>query len=176
MQQEHPTRRGAGARRRKIALACEPCRERKSRCDGGKPTLHQRIRELEGNPGTQVSVPTAECSNNPRSVPNSENTYDPDTSGGALGLGAAQTRIEAQVLPDHQQISLDTQDKGEDTNTTQPSCPFESPSNVTAMGAMTGVDDNEYFPNQSAEYFGSSSTASAAMHGYHGDSVRLTQL
>lgn len=23
--------------RRKIALACEPCRERKSRCDGGKP-------------------------------------------------------------------------------------------------------------------------------------------
>lgn len=24
-------------RRRKIPLACEPCRERKSRCDGGKP-------------------------------------------------------------------------------------------------------------------------------------------
>ncbi|KAJ0163186.1 Baeyer-Villiger monooxygenase, partial [Colletotrichum tanaceti] len=62
-------------RRRKIALACEPCRERKARCDGGKPicstcqrrsldlehcvyktgnartaytkTLHERIRKLE---------------------------------------------------------------------------------------------------------------------------------
>lgn len=106
-------------------------------------------------------MPTAECSINPRNIPDSENNYDPDTSGGALGLGAAQTRIdEAQVLPDHQQISLDAQDKGEDTSTAHSSCPFESPSNVTAMGAMTGVDDNEYYPNQSAEYFGSSSTAS----------------
>lgn len=28
---------GERARRRKISLACEPCRVRKSRCDGGKP-------------------------------------------------------------------------------------------------------------------------------------------
>lgn len=26
-----------GPHRRKIALACEPCREKKTRCDGGKP-------------------------------------------------------------------------------------------------------------------------------------------
>jgi hypothetical protein len=37
-------------RRRKISLACEPCRERKSRCDGGKPicsTCQRRSLGLE---------------------------------------------------------------------------------------------------------------------------------
>ncbi|KAK1997532.1 fungal-specific transcription factor domain-containing protein [Colletotrichum falcatum] len=37
-------------RRRKIALACEPCRERKARCDGGKPicsTCQRRSLDLE---------------------------------------------------------------------------------------------------------------------------------
>jgi hypothetical protein len=32
-----PERRSERQRRRKIPLACEPCRERKSRCDGAKP-------------------------------------------------------------------------------------------------------------------------------------------
>ncbi|KAK0660802.1 fungal-specific transcription factor domain-containing protein [Cercophora samala] len=32
-----PERRNERAKRRKISLACEPCRERKSRCDGAKP-------------------------------------------------------------------------------------------------------------------------------------------
>lgn len=37
-------------RRRKIPLACEPCRERKSRCDGAKPICsgcHRRSLKLE---------------------------------------------------------------------------------------------------------------------------------
>lgn len=32
-----PSGSGGRARRHKISLACEPCRVRKSRCDGGKP-------------------------------------------------------------------------------------------------------------------------------------------
>ncbi|KND86222.1 hypothetical protein TOPH_09150 [Tolypocladium ophioglossoides CBS 100239] len=40
----------ARPRQRKIPLACEPCRDRKSRCDGGKPicsTCHRRALGLE---------------------------------------------------------------------------------------------------------------------------------
>lgn len=43
-------RRTEKLRRRKIPLACEPCRERKSRCDGGKPicsTCQRRSLPLE---------------------------------------------------------------------------------------------------------------------------------
>ncbi|KAK3391371.1 fungal-specific transcription factor domain-containing protein [Sordaria brevicollis] len=43
-------RRSEKLRRRKIPLACEPCRERKSRCDGGKPicsTCERRSLPLE---------------------------------------------------------------------------------------------------------------------------------
>lgn len=44
------SRRSEKLRRRKIPLACEPCRERKSRCDGGKPicsTCQRRSLPLE---------------------------------------------------------------------------------------------------------------------------------
>ncbi|KAL2258219.1 hypothetical protein VTK26DRAFT_8564 [Humicola hyalothermophila] len=54
---QRPERRGERQRRSKIPLACEPCRERKSRCDGAKPIcstcqrrslpLHQCIYTLE---------------------------------------------------------------------------------------------------------------------------------
>lgn len=37
MGQERRSGRVEQRRRRKIPLACEPCRERKSRCDGAKP-------------------------------------------------------------------------------------------------------------------------------------------
>jgi hypothetical protein len=124
-------------------------------------TLHKRIRELEEGSGTQVSGAGVKHPNNPLDPPNSEDTFVADTSDGAIGIGASQTRIdEAQHLPDHQQLPLNVPDKTESTNATHSSCPFESPSHVTGMGAMTEVNDNESFPNQSAEYFGSSSTAS----------------
>ncbi|KAK0721293.1 fungal-specific transcription factor domain-containing protein [Apiosordaria backusii] len=52
-----PEHRGERQKRRKISLACEPCRERKSRCDGAKPIcstcqrrslpLHQCIYTVE---------------------------------------------------------------------------------------------------------------------------------
>ncbi|KAJ5555996.1 hypothetical protein N7513_003638 [Penicillium frequentans] len=44
MEAERPVRRAGIARRRKIALACEPCRERKSRCDGHKPMCSSCVR------------------------------------------------------------------------------------------------------------------------------------
>lgn len=124
-------------------------------------TLHQRVQELERNSVTQVSVDAAKGSNNPTNPVSSADTYEVDASDGAMRQGASQTRIkEVQVLPHHQEISLEPQEKGENINTTQLSCPFESPSNVTGMGAKTGVDDDELFPNQRAEYFGISSTSS----------------
>ncbi|KAF5569932.1 transcription activator acu-15 [Fusarium pseudoanthophilum] len=166
-------------RRRKVTLACDPCRERKSRCDGIKPicstcrrralgieqcvyragnartecsdeALHDRIRYLEGQ------LQQASALNAP--IPDS------------LQDGANNRRAWPESTPDTEnQVELDALVMG--ISHTQLLTPLsttatESIENssharrVTAMGTTTSEEDIGHHRDTREGYYGSSSAAS----------------
>ncbi|RHZ50185.1 hypothetical protein CDV55_102112 [Aspergillus turcosus] len=175
--------RGDELTRRKIALACEPCRERKSRCDGQKPIC---------GPCERRCYTIDRCifkADNARSASNDEyiralhqrirdleeacrkagvSVLPPgaeDVVAGSLEEAAAQTPLVGSSRP-HQVIRSQAATYCSPHSDIDPVY-LESPSvcsNVTAMGAINSVcspvEQGAKPLWRKNEYFGSSSTAS----------------
>jgi hypothetical protein len=104
MQSRQAAPRASGPRRRKVALACEPCRERKSRCDGQKPMC---------GPCARRSYPIGRCiykSDNARSASNDECVAMDDVDTGCtdgIGIwaryfatsGSSNERVDSRESP-----------------------------------------------------------------------------
>ncbi|KAM5356963.1 hypothetical protein ACJ41O_003609 [Fusarium nematophilum] len=163
-------------RRRKVTLACEPCRERKARCDGVKPlcsTCRRRSLTIEhcvykvGNARTACSDDyTKSLHERIRQLEQACALHgiDPDALPDALpdGLGSqthyaqSQARLDALVMGTSQTQNLTPLSSADNEG-------IESSSNarrVTAMGATTSEEEIGSYHDTSQAFYGSSSAAS----------------
>ncbi|KAF5554465.1 transcription activator acu-15 [Fusarium napiforme] len=154
-------------RRRKVTLACDPCRERKSRCDGIKPicstcrrralgiehytrALHDRIRYLERQlqQASALNAPIPDSLQDgandrpvwPESTPNTENQVELD----ALVMGISNTQLLSPLS----------------TTATESIENSSHARRVTAMGTTTSEEDIGHYRDTREGFYGSSSAAS----------------
>ncbi|KAF9893639.1 hypothetical protein FE257_010951 [Aspergillus nanangensis] len=177
------TRKPGESRRRKVALACDPCRTRKARCDGHKPVCKACARR--GLTLDECLYKTVD--NNARSASSNEylrvlRNRIRELEQTCLNAGVAIPAFDRDsILTENDENEVMQQTSGgvgQNTAQSLPSStpmgdapfhpqtdpdiiqssPFELPSNITAMGDIsTSVERNEKAPD---EFFGSSSTAS----------------
>ncbi|KAK4121993.1 hypothetical protein N657DRAFT_665233 [Parathielavia appendiculata] len=149
---EHRSERVEQRRRRKIPLACEPCRERKSRCDGAKPICSTCKRR---------SLPLRHCIytiENARTASNEayikilhdriqrlEKTCTDNGIRSSPGLRPAVTVLS----PDHERLDA-----------------TESTVSITAMGTVSTEHDVCQAFDAANEFYGSSSAASFMKEAY----------
>ncbi|PYH96198.1 hypothetical protein BO71DRAFT_472464 [Aspergillus ellipticus CBS 707.79] len=167
------SRRGTGPqtgrpRRRKIALACGPCRERKSRCDGSKPIC---------GPCERRSYPISRCvykSENAQTASNEEyiralhhriqeleeTCLKANTALPGFSHQAGQAPSVSRSPLEASSLTLLTPANDQSPGQPHEGYPVYNRSNVTAMGAINPDDEGERPMLQSTDYFGGSSTAS----------------
>ncbi|KAK7436231.1 fungal specific transcription factor domain-containing protein [Colletotrichum acutatum] len=191
-----PPGRQERQRRRKITLACEPCRERKARCDGGKPicsTCQRRSLALEHCVYTVNNARTA-CSDDYTKTLHERirkleqactsrgidiNTLEPtaqDTHGNAAD-NVSSAAVEGRDFTALDAAStMETSDDQAAAAAAQLPSPYSSVGvdsssearRVTAMGTILAEDDLEDSPNNSAEpdFYGSSSAVAFLKEAY----------
>ncbi|KAK1639089.1 fungal-specific transcription factor domain-containing protein [Colletotrichum phormii] len=188
-----PPGRQERQRRRKITLACEPCRERKARCDGGKPicsTCQRRSLNLEHCVYTVNNARTA-CSDDytktlherihkleqacaSRGIDiNTLEAIGQDIQGPADNDSSAAASRDFNVLD--AASAMETSDDQAAAAAQLPS-PYSSVGvdslsearRVTAMGTILAEDDLEDSPNNSAEpdFYGRSSAVAFLKEAY----------
>lgn len=112
--------------------------------------MHQRIRELEAN-AAALSSAGSTCEH-------PDDTIVGDVTPELSAPRVATSENLNAVVDRHQPSPSDQNTHNAGLSHTTSS--FESPSNITGMGAMTNGNGYEQFQSQNAEYFGSSSAAS----------------
>ncbi|UQC80587.1 fungal specific transcription factor domain-containing protein [Colletotrichum lupini] len=191
-----PPGRQERQRRRKITLACEPCRERKARCDGGKPicsTCQRRSLALEHCVYTVNNARTA-CSDDYtktlheriRKLEQACTSHGIDintlevTAQDAHGSAADNISPTAARTQDFTALdaacAMDTSDDQAAVAAAQLPSPYSSVGvdgssearRVTAMGTILAEDDLEDSPNNLAEpdFYGSSSAVAFLKEAY----------
>ncbi|OHE97852.1 fungal specific transcription factor domain-containing protein [Colletotrichum orchidophilum] len=189
-----PSGRQERQRRRKITLACEPCRERKARCDGGKPicsTCQRRSLDLEHCIYTVNNARTAcsddytktlherirkleqACASRGIDVNTLEATGQ-DIQGPADTHSSAVAR-DFNALDIALDTALDTALETSDEQAAQFPSPYSSVGvesssearRVTAMGTILAEDDLEDLPNSTEpDFYGSSSAVAFLKEAY----------
>ncbi|KAK4195296.1 fungal-specific transcription factor domain-containing protein, partial [Triangularia verruculosa] len=181
-------------KRRKISLACEPCRERKSRCDGAKPIcstcrrrslpLHQCIYTVE-NARTasneayirvlheRIQRLERACSENgiptpPLDSESPDSAPGPSTRRSASVQPGAGPGLLTPAIKDHVQC---TTTPASTLTPRSPDCErldsLENATKITAMGTVSAEHDvNQAFEETQDEFYGSSSAASFMKEAY----------
>lgn len=184
MERDMPNRK---TRRRKIALACEPCRERKSRCDGNKPIcasctrrrlpsdrciyMAENARSASSNEYIRAlhhRIRELESGSGPqRAEPESADSHDSvsNEATGSIDVCAARLDDLRSLMPDGEQTLLQNEESPTlpaHNTQTDVSGSTDSPGNITGMGTMIDINGQNQASGQNSEYFGSSSAASLA--------------
>ncbi|GKT55389.1 fungal specific transcription factor [Colletotrichum tofieldiae] len=179
-----PPDRQERQRRRKIALACEPCRERKARCDGGKPicsTCQRRSLDLEqcvyktGNARTACSDDYTKtlherirkleqaCASHGIDINTLEATEQDSQSPLERRFSSAHNSspLEAPGIVDQQPVQLPSPCSGVGVDHSSEA------RRVTAMGTIFAEADLEDSPdNVEHDFYGSSSAVSFLKEAY----------
>ncbi|KAK1503296.1 fungal specific transcription factor domain-containing protein [Colletotrichum tamarilloi] len=191
-----PPGRQERQRRRKITLACEPCRERKARCDGGKPicsTCQRRSLALEHCVYTVNNARTAcsddytktlherirkleqACTSHGIDINTLEVTAQDAHGSAADNISSTAARTQDFTALDAA-CAMDTSDDQAAVAAAQLPSPYSSVGvdgssearRVTAMGTILAEDDLEDSPNNLAEpdFYGSSSAVAFLKEAY----------
>ncbi|KAK2032630.1 fungal-specific transcription factor domain-containing protein [Colletotrichum zoysiae] len=171
-------------RRRKIALACEPCRERKARCDGGKPicsTCRRRSLDLEqcvykaGNARTACSDDyTKTLHERIRKLEQACISHGIDITTLEATEPGRHSPLEKRSSSAHESGSVDAPGMMEPPPVQLPS-PYScmsmehsvEPRRVTAMGTIFAEDHLEDTPDHvEDDFYGSSSAVSFLKEAY----------
>ncbi|KAK1987949.1 fungal-specific transcription factor domain-containing protein [Colletotrichum cereale] len=171
-------------RRRKIALACEPCRERKARCDGGKPicsTCQRRSLDLEqcvykaGNARTACSDDyTKTLHERIRKLEQACISHGIDITALDAAETGSQSPVDKRSSSAHESGSLEAPGIMDQPPVQLPS-PYSAismehsvePRRVTAMGTIFAEDHLEDTPDHvEDDFYGSSSAVSFLKEAY----------
>ncbi|CAI6088610.1 unnamed protein product [Clonostachys chloroleuca] len=156
-------------RRRKVTLACEPCRERKARCDGVKPlcsTCRRRALGIEQCIYKVDNARTACIDDYTKSLHERIRVLEDTCSRHGIDPESGSTADNVESGPSESQANLDALVMG--TSQAHILTPLSSAAtegietsskatHVTAMGASTSEEESR---DATQTYFGSSSAAS----------------
>ncbi|VUC20088.1 unnamed protein product [Clonostachys rosea] len=162
---EQPSR----PRRRKVTLACEPCRERKARCDGVKPlcsTCRRRALSLEQCVYKVDNARTACIDDYTKSLHERIRELEETCSRHGIDPQSGSTTGNVENGPSESRANLDALVMGTSQThiltplSSAPTEGIETSSNVTRVTAMGASTSEEEFRDTTQTYFGSSSAAS----------------